>query len=532
MASPDRRTAQVVVVGTGIAGLTFALKAARTGRILVITKKSRAESNTNYARGGLAAGLGPDDDPSLHMADTLAAGHGLSRPEVVDLVVREGPARVAELVEWGVRFHREGGTFSLGLEAGHSRRRILRAADRTGKEIERALLAAVAEHPDIEVLEHAMAVDLLVDRSRKRCVGMFAVDSQTGAPLILEAGATVLASGGLGQVYRYTTNPSIATGDGMAMAYRAGAQLANLEFIQFHPTALYPPGDPAFLLSEALRGEGAVLRRVDGSTFMQDYDPRDSLAPRDVVARAIHAELQRTGEEHVILDVSAIPPEVMEERFPGATEGCRARGVDLFGTGIPVVPAAHYACGGVVTDLWGRTTLAGLYAAGEVACTGVHGANRLASNSLLEAVVFSHRAAEAVASDGDLRGRAGLDDADVDVSMPPKAASDDRDTREARIASTRLRLRDLMWDDVGIVRSDTGLERARRIAGELFAREEAHWPPAVWTAEAIELRNLAQVALLIARSAAERKESRGLHFNRDHPDTDEVRFRRDTTLER
>ncbi|MEX2530622.1 MAG: L-aspartate oxidase [Gemmatimonadota bacterium] len=533
--------ARVLVIGTGIAGLTYALKAAEHGPVLVVTKKRRADSSTNYAQGGIAAGLGEDDDPSLHLADTLAAGAGLCHPEVVDLVVREGPLRVGELVEWGVRFHRENGNFSLGMEGGHSRRRILRAGDRTGWEIERALLAAVAANPRIRVLQHLLVVDLEVEpdaEGRGRCVGATALDTRRATAVRLRAPVTMLAAGGCGQVYQHTTNPSIATGDGIAMAWRAGADVGNMEFIQFHPTALHPAEDPAFLLTEALRGEGAVLRRLDGTTFLENHHPRASLAPRDVVARAIHSELEATGDPHVILDVSPIPRALMEERFPGTVRGCRERGVELFESGIPVVPAAHYVCGGVMTDVHGRTSLPGLYAAGEVACTGVHGANRLASNSLLEAVVFSHRAAEAVAdfpAENVKGGAASLrkEAAKGGGFQPSSGRSLATSSTPApdRVARSREELRALMWERVGIVRTDGGLEEASLLLEGLSAEEERRWTEGEWTVGGVELRNLLEVGRLIVECARRRLESRGLHYNRDHPGHD-GRFRADTVLRR
>ncbi len=523
-------TADLLVVGSGIAGLSFALKAAREGRVLVITKKSRADSNTNWARGGIAAGLGPDDDPALHLRDTLAVGGGLSRPDRVEMVAREGPDRVRELIDWGVRFHREGGRLSLGREGGHSRRRIVRAGDRTGREIERALLAAVAAASEIEVVQHLMVVDLLVEEGT--CVGVRALDPGDGGPVEVRAPVTMLATGGAGQVYRHTTNPAVATGDGAAMAFRAGAPVANMEFVQFHPTALYPTRDPAFLMTEALRGEGAVLRRLDGTPLMEGVHPRGSLAARDVVARTIHTELARSGDPHVLLDVSAIAEEQFAARFPGALEGCRAQGVDPYDQGIPVVPAAHYLCGGVVTDEWGRTGLPGLFAAGEVACTGVHGANRLASNSLLEAVVFSHRAALALQRDRDEGGgaRQHWPDSEAEPSLrvaQVRRAGPGTPASSEGLDGLRMRLRDLMWESVGIVREGGLLEAALdEIEEMLAAAGDTH------TADAVELRNLLEVGRLIVTSALHRRESRGLHYRSDHPEPDDAHFLSDTVLTR
>ena len=527
----------VLVIGSGIAGLTFALKVAPSASVLLITKKEKAEAATNYARGGIAAVLGEDDDPELHIADSLEAGAGLCHQEVVERLVREGPGRVRELMDWGARFHREKGRLSLGREGGHSRRRILHAGDQTGQEIERALLEAVEAEPRIRVLEDHLAVDLrLVDDAtgRRSCRGASALDHRRGQAVEVVARACMLASGGCGQVYRHTTNPSIATGDGVAMAYRAGARVANMEFIQFHPTALFPTEDPAFLISEALRGEGALLRLMDGTPFMDRYHPLASLAPRDVVARAIDHELRQRGEPHALLDVSPISKAALEKRFPDTVRGCQGRGVDLYRDGIPVVPAAHYVCGGVLTDSEGRTSLPGLFAAGEVACTGVHGANRLASNSLLEAVVFSHRSAGAVLEAmGDGQS---LSDSLVESPVPAAeaAAGSPELPAEGAVGADELRneLRALMWELVGIVRSDALLEEAEhRVTTRLAATERA-WKEQPWTPEGVEVRNLLQVAELIVCCARLRHESRGLHHNVDHPWRDNERFLCDTVVRR
>jgi len=535
--------ADVLVIGSGIAGLTFSLKVASKASVLLITKKERAETSTNYARGGIAAVLGDDDTLALHVEDTLVAGAGLCHSRVVDMVVREGPHRVRELMAWGTRFRRDGGGPSLGREGGHSRRRILHAGDRTGQEIERALLEAVEGEPRIHVLEDHLAVDLLLEEDRagrRHCRGAIALDHRSGQMVEVRARATMLATGGYGQVYRHTTNPPIATGDGVAMAFRAGAHIANMEFVQFHPTALYPTEDPAFLISEALRGEGAILRTLDGRSFMDTAHPLGSLAPRDIVARAIDRELRASGETHVLLDVRPIPREELDSRFPGAVEGCLERGVDLYDTGIPVVPAAHYGCGGVVTDSSGETSLSGLYAAGEVACTGVHGANRLASNSLLEAVVFSHRAARAV--ENRLAGA----DAGWEGTLEPSEQSENRGygatPRTAATGSAhtngadehalalRRELRTLMWEHVGIVRSDDLLEEAGHAVTSRLAEWEAVWANSPCTPEGVEVRNLLRTADLMVRCARLRRESRGLHYNRDHPWRDSENFLRDTVI--
>lgn len=505
------RESDILVLGSGIAGLFYAIQAAAHGRVLVVTKKDEAETNTNYAQGGIAAVMDPTDSFEAHVADTLEAGSGLCDPAAVELVVTHGPAAVRELIQLGVEFSREGERLSLAREGGHSARRIVRATDATGRAIEAGLLAA-AGHAGVEIVEHVFALDLWVERGR--CHGALVVDREGENVVAHRARATMLATGGCGAIYRYTTNPGIATGDGLAMAFRAGAPVADLEFVQFHPTALWPLEPQPFLISEAVRGEGAVLRNAAGHAFMVDYDSRADLASRDIVARAIDAEMKGSAADHVWLDASPISPQRFADRFPTILATCRARGLDPPGAWIPVVPAAHYMCGGVRTDLDGRTALEGLLAAGEVACTGVHGANRLASNSLLEAVVFAKRAARVTP---DLLAGG----ADPGIPPPRRRARPDA----KRLRDLRSAIRSIMWEGAGIVRSDERLAEAARRLDAL--RPDV--PRAPGDPEGAESANLWLVARLIVASAILRKESRGLHFNVSHPDSDAA-FRQDTIL--
>jgi L-aspartate oxidase len=508
------------VLGSGIAGLTFALNVAERGRVAVITKKNRAESNTNYAQGGIACVTSDEDSFDLHVRDTLEAGAGLCREEVVRGIVEEGPARVGELIELGMSFtERENGhggrhELDLGKEGGHSKRRILHARDITGREIERALLAALGRHPNVAIFENHAAIDLITRRklgfaTDNRCVGVYVLDVDSGRVEIVAAKHVLLATGGCGKAYLYTTNPDIATGDGVAMAYRAGVPVANMEFIQFHPTCLFHPKAKSFLISEAVRGEGGVLRNAAGRAFMDGVHTLASLAPRDIVARAIDAEIKRTGAECVYLDITHQSREFLQQRFPAIYAKCLECGVDMAKEPIPVVPAAHYQCGGVVTTPDGRTSLPGLWAVGEVGCTGLHGANRLASNSLLEALVVAHRAAGAVLGESA--------PAREDV-IPPWQSGSAQDPDELVVIYHNWReIRQLMWDYVGIVRTTKRLHRAASRLRSLSAEVQEYYWNYKMTVDLVELRNLVLVASLIVDSALSRHESRGLHYTLDYP---------------
>jgi L-aspartate oxidase len=526
-----------LIIGSGIAGLTCALKLAKHGTIALVTKKQKAESNTNYAQGGIAAVFDPDDSFENHVQDTLQAGAGLCHEDAVQLIVQEGPARVRELFQQGVSFTRDkNGVFDLGREGGHQHNRIVHVKDHTGRDVEGALLERVKHEPNIRIYEDYAAIDLITEHHifmptsnagrELHCWGAYVADVKGNSVERFLAKATILATGSCGQVYLHTTNPVIATGDGVAMSYRAGAKIANMEFMQFHPTTLYHPEANSFLISEAVRGFGARLITKNGEPFMENYHPMGSLAPRDVVARAIDTELKKRGDLCVYLDVTHKRPDEIRSHFPNIYENCLLYKIDITKEPIPVVPAAHYSCGGVITDLKGSTSISGLYACGEVACSGVHGANRLASNSLLEALVFAHHvsleASRFVSSQ--------------EFKFPSVPRWDDSGTFNSEewvlISHDRMEIKNLMWDYVGIVRSNLRLERALSRVRLVRQEVENFYRRTKVTAELIELRNLTTIAQLIIQSALLRKESRGLHFTTDYPKTDDENYRHDTIIQR
>ena len=525
-----------LVLGSGIAGLFFALRAAPHGRVAVVTKKGSAESNTNYAQGGIASVTSKEDTVEMHVRDTLLAGAGLCNEPVVRAIVGEGPPRIQELIQLGMKFtEREipnshgARELDLGREGGHSKRRILHAKDITGREIEAALLAACEKQPNIEIFENHFAIDLITTQKlglagENRCLGAYVLPRGSREVITFSAPMVVLATGGCGKVYLYTTNPDIATGDGVAMAYRAGATISNMEFIQFHPTCMYHPKAKSFLISEAVRGEGGILKTPDGAAFMDKYHELKSLAPRDIVARAIDSEMKRTGADNVALDITHKSAPFLMSRFPNIYQTCLQYGLDMTKEPIPVVPAAHYQCGGVRTNVDGETEIPGLYAVGEVACTGLHGANRLASNSLLEALVCGHRAAQKALQTPLVR---------LSVPIPDWQSGQAEDPDEMVVVSHNWdEIRRLMWDYVSIVRTNKRLQRARsRIAHLQEEIQEYYWDFTV-TPDLLELRNIATVAELIVACALQRPESRGLHYNLDFPKPDPAWAQRDTFMRR
>jgi L-aspartate oxidase len=511
-----------LVIGCGIAGLTYAIEASKAGSVAVLAKKQLWETSTAAAQGGVAAVTAEDDDFALHTADTMTAGAGLCKKEVVEIVVKEGPERIRELIAMGVRFDRmdDDSGYHLHREGGHSRRRIFHAADATGSEIQDVLLKKAKQISNIQFFENTSAVDLITTNKlarwkgsgnghNARAVGAYVLMPDGSVEAFL-ADKILVATGGAGKVYLYTSNPDVASGDGIAMCFRAGAPVGNMEFFQFHPTCLYHPKAKSFLISEAMRGEGALLRRMNGELFMHKYHQLKELAPRDIVARAIDHEMKLWGEDHVLLDITHRPADFIKEHFPTIYQKCLEFGIDISSEPIPVVPAAHYLCGGVVSDHYGRTSIESLFVAGECACTGLHGANRLASNSLLEGLVFGHRAAQE-----SLRSLRPKSHPDVPPWNPLDTIPSDE---QVVISQNWIEIRTMMWNYVGIVRSNKRLERALR-RSELIEHEikDYYWNFKI-TPDLLELRNLSLVANLVIRSAIQRKESRGLHYNLDYPE--------------
>ena len=516
-----------LVIGSGIAGLTYSLKMANRfpdKKILVITKAAADETNTKYAQGGIAVVNDPEHDSfEKHIEDTLIAGDGLCNKKVVEIVVKEGPARVNEIIEWGAEFDKEeDGDYKRGKEGGHSEYRIMHHKDVTGKEMERALLDAVARQQNIELVKHCFVVDIitqhhlgyLITKSTPdiECYGVYVLNLETNKIEKILAKVTLVATGGNGQVYRTTTNPAIATGDGVAMAYRAKGRIENMEFIQFHPTALFEPGvrGQSFLITEAVRGDGGILRNKKGEAFMERYDERKDLAPRDIVARAIDNEMKKDGTEHVYLDCRHIGKENFIEHFPNIYEKCLSIGIDITKDMMPVAPAAHYMCGGIKTNEWGQSSITNLYACGECSSTGLHGANRLASNSLLEAMVFAHRCF--------LDASRKIDDLEFKTDIPDWNERGTSEPKEMILITQSLKeLQQIMSDYVGIVRNDVRLQRASRRLDLLWEETENLYKSSILSPQLLELRNMITVGYLIVKGASFRKESRGLHYNTDYP---------------
>lgn len=526
----------VLVIGSGIGGLYFALKAAKFGKVAVVTKKERWDAATNLAQGGIASVMSKTDSYAAHIKDTLEAGAGLCHQDIVEKVVKAGPECIDELTQIGVEFSGapDKHDYDLGREGGHSANRVVHAADFTGRAIEQALIRATRAHPNIDIFEHHYSIDLITQHHLKNessysakpiCYGSYVFDSQQCRVEIFRSKITLLATGGGGRIYAHTTNPDIATGDGIAMAYRAGARIGNLEFVQFHPTTLYHPKSDSFLISEAVRGEGGRLILKSGEPFMKKYHPMMELAPRDIVARAIDSELKRTGDQCVYLDVTHLGREFLKKRFPTIYKKCLELGIDISRDPIPVVPAAHYFCGGVVTDEFGKTDIENLYACGEVAMTGMHGANRLASNSLLEAVAFANFASQCVGVD-----------LSQPMEMPEIPAWDESGVFDSEewviISHDRSTLTRMMWDYVGIVRSNNRLRKAWERCHLMIRDIREFYRKNPVRPDVVELRNMATVAQLLIESALARKESRGLHYNIDFPLRDDVGFNKDTIIKK
>ncbi len=510
-----------LIIGSGIAGLVSALKLSKKGKVIICTKKQRAESNTNYAQGGIACVMAATDTFNDHIKDTLDAGAGLCNVEVVTKIISEGPERIADLEKLGLHFAERsaesGGGYDLGKEGGHTKRRVLHAGDITGRKIEEVLLDRIHADSNIRIKEHTMAIDLITTSwlrgaGSNRCVGAYMLNTSEGEIFAVRAPVVILATGGGGKVYLYTSNPDIATGDGMAMAWRAGVPIKNMEFIQFHPTCLFHPQAKSFLISEAVRGEGAKLVDSAGKSFMEKYDARGALAPRDIVARAIDSEMKSKGAPCVYLDIRHKPEDYLLARFPNIYATCLKFGINMAKDLIPVVPAAHYFCGGVEAGVDGSTALPGLFAVGEVACTGLHGANRLASNSLLEAVVCAHEMSEKIL-------KIKLDTEDSRIAIPDWQYGAAVPSDESIVVEHNWNeVRTCMWDYVGIVRTDKRLERAWRRIRNLRQEIRQYYMDYLVTADILELRNIADIAELIVRSAMDRKESRGLQYTLDYPD--------------
>ena len=527
-----------IVIGSGVAGLTFALKVCRFGSVGIITKEALEESATKYAQGGIASVMAQDDSFELHVQDTIETGRGLCHEDFVHIACREGPARIRELIDLGAQFDLRGSEFDLGKEGGHSKRRILHAHDLTGWEIEKTLIEAIHAEKNIEIFEYHMAIDLIT-RARldekiqpgsleDEALGLYVLNHKTNQVETMVGDVILLASGGAGKVYLYTSNPDTATGDGISVAYRAGAKIANMEFFQFHPTCLFHPTAKSFLISETVRGEGGILRLENGDTFMEKYHELGCLAPRDVVARAIDHEMKKSGDDCVYLDVTHLEGYRIRERFPNIYQTCLKFGFDMSRELVPVVPAAHYMCGGLVVDTNGQTNIKRLFASGEVCFSGLHGANRLASNSLLEGLVLSHRAVDkAVNLFKELKNSP--NQLELIPAWDPGSAVD---SDESVVVSHNWdEIRRLMWNYVGIVRSDKRLKRAeRRIQLLLEEIQEYYWNFKI-TKNTLELRNIAITAQLIIQGALSRSESRGLHFNLDHLDTDDENWKRDNVFQ-
>jgi L-aspartate oxidase len=519
-----------IVIGSGIAGLFFAQKTATLlpkCKVAVITKKTETVSNTNYAQGGIATVVAPTDSFDSHIQDTLICGAGLCNEKVVRKIVHYGPKAIAKLVDVGVRFTKKRGKYDLGREGGHSTNRVVHAADLTGREIEHALLHACRKRKNVDIFINTIALELMtyMDGSRRCICGVYTFAEKEREYNSFYAPVLMLATGGVGQVYFNTTNPEIATGDGIAMAYRAGARVANLEFVQFHPTTLYDPGRKPFLISEAVRGEGGYLLNSAGKRFMKKYHPQKELAPRDIVARAIDTELKESGEDCVYIDISGLSARFIKSRFPNIYKRCLRRGFDITRESIPVVPAAHYECGGVMADIYGRTDIHGMYVCGESACTGMHGANRLASNSLLEAVVMSDFAA-----DDAVEYFQGHKFRESPAAEQWLHSSLMRKKEKIVLSHDKQEVRKIMSDFVGIVRSTDRLQMAHERVNVILKAINSYYLGHPVSYSIVELRNIAQVASLIIRSASRRKESRGLQYNIDYPETDDKKWKRNTII--